>query len=163
MSLVQVVAHKAYLRTNTGNHRVVTARTAARYFGPVLPGEQSPRWAPSGRMQLGIENLTLVPCQVSILHFPMVLQLPPYAAEVVSKRCALFTAPLATVTCRGGLYGAADLYSLTPYVAHPDSYVRTKQQLPAAGGLWRAGTVHYSSGCASLLCLLSMIAVAWRH
>jgi hypothetical protein len=40
---LQVVAHKAYLRTNTGNHRVVTARTAAGYFGPVPPGERSPR------------------------------------------------------------------------------------------------------------------------
>jgi hypothetical protein len=39
---------------------------------------------------------------------------------------------------RGGFHGAVDLYSLTPYAAHPDSYVRTKQQLPAAGGLWRA-------------------------
>ena len=42
---VQVVAHRAYLRTNTGNHRVVTARTAARYFGPAPPGVRSPRCA----------------------------------------------------------------------------------------------------------------------
>jgi hypothetical protein len=40
-----VVAFKAYLRTNTGNHKVVSARTAARYFGPVPPGEKSPRCA----------------------------------------------------------------------------------------------------------------------
>ena len=42
---MQVVAFKAYLRTNTGNHKVVTARTAPQYFGPVLPGEKSPRCA----------------------------------------------------------------------------------------------------------------------
>ena len=40
--------------------------------------------------------------------------------------------------CRGGFHGASDLYNLTPYAAYPDSYVYTKQQLPLAGGLWRA-------------------------
>ena len=40
--------------------------------------------------------------------------------------------------CRGGFHGASDLYHLTPYAAYPDSYVYTKQQLPLAGGLWRA-------------------------
>lgn len=40
--------------------------------------------------------------------------------------------------CRGGFHGAADVHDLTPYAAWPDSYVRTKRQLPAVGGLWRA-------------------------
>ena len=54
---VQVVAHRAYLRTNTGNHRVVTARTAARYFGPAPPGERSPRCASHQQVSIALCKL----------------------------------------------------------------------------------------------------------
>ena len=40
--------------------------------------------------------------------------------------------------CRGGFYGASDLYDLTPYSAQPDSYVRTQQQPRGTGRGWRA-------------------------
>lgn len=73
----KVVAFKAYLRTNTGNHKVVSARTAAKYFGPTPPGERSPR---------------------------------------------------------GGFYGAADVYNLTPYSVHPNKYARAQQQPRAVKG-----------------------------
>jgi hypothetical protein len=44
----------------------------------------------------------------------------------------------AALLCRGGFYGASDVYNLTPYAAHRGSYVRTLQQPRAVGDAWSA-------------------------
>ena len=66
---MQIVAFKAYLRTNTGNHKAVSARAAARYFGPVPPGKKSPRcacfWHATGVLSRAEECHTIPCCRLS--------------------------------------------------------------------------------------------------
>ena len=53
---------------------------------------------------------------------------------IFSAACTALNA----LVCRGGFYGASDVYNLTPYSAHTGSYVRTLQQPRAVGDTWSA-------------------------
>ena len=44
----KVVAARAFFRTNTGNHWVVTADQAREYFSGAAPGERNARWGGCG-------------------------------------------------------------------------------------------------------------------
>jgi hypothetical protein len=159
---VQVVAFKAYLRTNTGNHKAVTARTAPQYFGPVPPGEKSPRCVTPtkpGRVAGGVWQCAIVYHRVmSCLCFPRPLlyilnrmHLPGSNQQTSAFAAASGRATSdIVVSCRGGFYGASDLYDLTPYSAQPEKYVRTELQPRGTGRGWRAavypkaiGTMHF--------------------
>lgn len=136
----QVVAARAYLRTNTGNHKVIGPAFAPAYYGPAPAGNLSLRYSSVLLHCLYLQRAASLHASVRA-GSQITLHARDARAQAVehlnpSSR-ALDPKTPTNYARRYGYEGAADLFNLTPYWRYPDIYVFDKEQKQSAD-LWRA-------------------------